>query len=726
MGQLPNTPHPPAEDPGPGPDLRQYLDVVLKWKWMILGVTLAVVAATAMWTFSRTKLYQANTSVLVNKVTPEVLGSKVREVVDLARESYSDTEEYLQNQVAVACSTAVASRAARQHNLKANRRFWGADRRSGRTLEEAAAMLLYLTRCSTRRKTTILDITVTHEDSALAATLANAMAQAYIEQNLDYKLSSTMGAVQWLSRRLDELRGQLDRSERSLYKFKQDNELLAVPLSGQQNLLTRQIERHSDELTRLRVKRMELGSQLEQLEAIDTRDPLGIPTAPMLDTPVIHRLKMTYVDERRKYLALRQRYLERHPLVMEQKSKMGSAGDDILREVRNRVAGVRATLRQVERHERQLASAVLAVKKQAMELTRKEQAYLQLKRPVDTTSQLYDVLLARMKESDVSGQLRTNNLQLLEPAVASRFPVRPRVRLNLVVGLLLGLLLGLGLAFLLEALDSSVKSAEDIEQVTGLVCLGAVPSVKNHIKDGGQIHPVLDRSPALVVHHRPMSIPAESWRVVRTNLMFSSPDRELKTVVVTSACPQEGKTTIVVGLASAVAQSGKSVVIIDADMRQPRLHAIFELGRGTGLTTALRGEAEVEDLVRTTEVPGLFVLPSGPIPPNPAELCQSERLVEMVQKLAQRYDRVFLDSPPMMLVTDPVLLAARFDATLLVVRTNKTAKKTVQDCHRQLGEVGATVLGCVLNDMDISERRYRYYPYRRRSYHVAYNYQRDE
>jgi polysaccharide biosynthesis transport protein len=705
--------------------LRQYLDILLRWKWAVLAAVAVTISASALWTFSRTRVFRSSASVLISKAPAEVLGSHVREVVDPSRESYAN-EEYIQNQIAVACSTEVALAAATRLHLQSNPLFWSpegkASFRVAFSAEDAASMVLGVTGCSVRRKTTILDITVDHHDPRLAAQIANAMVQAYIDKNLENRISSTVGAVKWLSKQLDDLRLQLDTSEKSLYAFKRKNNLLSVPLAGQQNLLTRDIERYNDELAATRIKRMALASRIEQLKTITASDPLETPEGPLLEGDIMRRLKAAYIEERRRFIALKERYLSKHPLVQEQQVRMSSAAADFQREVRNQIAGLVSSYRQVIKHEGQLAAAIQSTKGEALELGRKEETYQQLNRPVETTRKLYELLLSRMKESDLLGHLRTNNLSVLERAEPSFAPVSPRVKLNLMIGALLGVLLGLGLAFVLESLDNSIKSEEDISLVSGATCLGAIPKISTEIKSTGDVHPMLMRTPALIVHHRPMSVAAESWRAMRTNLLFTSPDRPVKTIVVTSPSPQEGKTTISIGLATAIAQAGKPVLLIDADLRQPRLHQAFGLAKELGLTTALREERPVEELIKTTEVPNLFLLPSGPVPPNPAELCHSERLFQLVKFLEQRYDRIFLDAPPALLVTDPVLLAARFDAAILVVRTGQTTKKALQDCHRQLCEVGANVIGCVLNDMDITQRGYRYYPYRRRAYRYGLGY----
>lgn len=714
----------------PGLNIQRYLQVLLKRKWLILSVLVIVLGAVSVWTFSRTKIYRATATVLVEQKAPQVLGNQVNEVVDLAQTGYWRNKEYMETQRKIVTSKTLAERVADKLKLASNPTFWGPGGRvppgQPRTLEDATAVLSGLISATSVRDSNIIEISVDHPSPELAARLANTLAQAYMDQNVEYKLTSTSGAVKWLSDQLDDLKKQLEGSEMALYNFKKKHNIISVSLEDRQSILARQIEKITDALTEIRMKRMAVEAQRKQIllaKAGADKDPLNLAIGPVMENAVIQQLKQVLVEERRKYAALREKYDDKWPAVREQKAKVEAARRDLDREANNVLAVLESKHKEIKDNEAQIAAALESAKNEAIELNKREVDYQRLKRTQENNAKLYGLVLTRMKESDLSAQLRVNNIRPLDAAVAPAVPVSPRVRLNLMIGLMLGLLLGIGLAFLVDTLDNSVKSQEDVEQVPELVFLGLMPRIPGAVtgKNGHRPapHPDLD----LVVHRNPKSPVAESCRAIRTNILFAATDQSLKTIAVTSPGPKEGKTTTAVSLAIAMAQAGQRVVIVDTDMRRPRLHRIFGVPGSEGITSVLLGSGQLAEVIKSTEVPDLFVLPCGPVPPNPAELCQSDRFRSLLDELSQRFDRVILDSPPVMVVTDAVVLSTLVDGTLLVARTGQTTRGGLRETARQLRDVNGRILGCVLNDMDLEKRGYGYYRYRRYGYY-RYGYRR--
>jgi capsular exopolysaccharide synthesis family protein len=295
--------------------------------------------------------------------------------------------------------------------------------------------------------------------------------------------------------------------------------------------------------------------------------------------------------------------------------------------------------------------------------------------------------------------LRTSNARILDAARPDPAPIRPRVRNNLVLGLLLGLLGGLGLAFALEQLDTTVKSQGDVEEKIGVPFLGILPRVTVE-RDA----PAGDLD--LFVYRHPKSTAAEACRAVRTNLLFMSPDRPLRTMLVTSSGPREGKSATVIATGIAMAQSGGRVVLVDTDMRRPRLHRALGVPNDRGVSSVLVGDASLDDVVKSTEVPGLFLIPSGPIPPNPAELFHTQAFRDFIASVATHFERVIFDSPPVNAVADSVVLATQVDGTLLVLRADTTNKALARRAIRVLTDVKAKVFGAVLNDVELRSGKY--------------------
>ena len=345
--------------------------------------------------------------------------------------------------------------------------------------------------------------------------------------------------------------------------------------------------------------------------------------------------------------------------------------------------------------------------KAGLDLNLREIEYSRLSRQRQSSSKLYDLLLQRMAETDLTRLLRTTHVRVVDRALVPKAAVSPIVRLNIFGGVLAGLLLGFALAFVLHQMDRRIQDIPDVERL-GLTILGVFP----HIDEGsGERAPYYRsrraRQKAVdlgnvshIVHTHPMSAAAESCRTVRTNLMFMAVESPLKTLVVTSANAKDGKTTVASNLAIALAQSGQRVLLIDADLRRPRIHGAFKLDNQTGLTNALVGDRNLADVTHEIGIDGLSVIPSGPLPPNPAELLHSKQFSRLLEEAASQYDRVIFDSPPLRAVTDAAILAPQCAGALVVVRSRATTRDAVAAAIRSLEDVRASILGGVLNDVD--------------------------
>src|ERR1019366_3172010 len=334
---------------------------------------------------------------------------------------------------------------------------------------------------------------------------------------------------------------------------------------------------------------------------------------------------------------------DNHPLVREADQKVASTKAALLTEVANVQAAVVRDLAVIERQEQAEAAMFNASRRTAVDLNMKEIEYHRLDRTREENEKLYGLLLGRMKEADLSRMMRANNLRIVETATLPSSPIYPRVGLNVILGLHGGFLFGLGLPLLREQLDSSVKTPADIEEKLRTTFLGLLPDLQRNEdnankagRSGGRrrrTDHAVDGPPELVVHNRPASGVSEAARSIRTNLMFMNPDKPCKTLLISSAAPSEGKTTVACSIAIALAQGGQRVCIVDADLRRPRLHRIFDRAGDAGLTNALVGDATVAEIAKPTVVPNLWSIPAGPLPPNPADLLQSERFRKFMKEM---------------------------------------------------------------------------------------------
>ena len=370
-----------------------------------------------------------------------------------------------------------------------------------------------------------------------------------------------------------------------------------------------------------------------------------------------------------------------------------------------------------------------AARRQAVELNMKEIEYHRLDRSRDQNEKLFGVLLSRMKEADVARMMKVNNIRIIDNAAVPKGPIRPRPLVNLGIGVLSGLLLGVALSWGREQMDRSLKTPEDVEEKLGVTFLGLLPAFsedREKLVSGKKPRPSRRRRPEsselppeLVVHEAPLSGIAEAARSIRTNLMFMNPDRPYKRLLVSSAAPAEGKTTVACSIAIALAQGGQRVCIVDCDLRRPRLHRIFGRSGDAGVTNVIVGDATVDEVAKPTMIENLWSVPAGPTPPNPADLLHSDRFKNFLSDLSDRFDRIVIDSPPVVPVTDSAIISTLVDGTVFVVRAFATSRHMSRQGLRTLRDVDSPVVGVVLNAVNLSSREYSYsyqYYYHREGY----------
>jgi capsular exopolysaccharide synthesis family protein len=389
--------------------------------------------------------------------------------------------------------------------------------------------------------------------------------------------------------------------------------------------------------------------------------------------------------------------------------RLRGAQKDLVHELDNIVKSSERELTEASLKEKNLDALFEGAKQEAFVVNKKQIEFDRLKRESDNDQRLQEVVLKRLKDIELSGLVRTSNVRVLDAAKPSYAPVSPRVFLSLIIALIVGLLAGVGLALALEFLDTSIFNQEQVERWLGVTFLGIIPSIARG-KDGKPFD--------LVVHEQPKSAVAECCRSVRTNLLFMSPDKPLRSILITSAGPQDGKTTAAVSLAIAMAENGKRVLLVDSDMRRPRVHKVFNVGNGVGLSSLILGQGKLDDAIKSTEVPNLSVMTCGPVPPNPAELLHTEAFASLLKRLDEKHDVLIIDSPPVGAVSDAVVLSTQVDGTVFVLKAGNTSRDMARRSLRALLDVKARIFGAVLNDLDLEDRRYGgYYYYERYGYY---------
>jgi capsular exopolysaccharide synthesis family protein len=411
---------------------------------------------------------------------------------------------------------------------------------------------------------------------------------------------------------------------------------------------------------------------------------------------------------------------ENHPLVKAVDGRIGELKQALLNEIANIKGAVQRDLAIIEHEEAGEAALYNEAKKRAIELNMQETEYRRLDRTRDQDEKLYTQLVERMKDTDLARRMHSNNVRPVDPATDPKGPIKPRPMVNVMIAVAIGLLIGVVLAWLREQLDNSVKVPEDVEQKLGMTFIGLLPEhdENGELKSSGyggrkrskrRRRRVSTLAPELVVHEHPLSAIGEAARSVRTNLIFMNPDSPFRRILVTSAAPAEGKTTVACSIAIAMAQGGQRTCIVDCDLRRPRLHRIFDRAGDMGITNLLVGDASLDDVAKPTVVKNLWSIPAGPTPPNPADMLHSERFRKFLAELSERFDRIIIDSPPVVAVTDAAIVSTLVDTAVFVIRAFKTSLTLSRQGMRALADVDASIAGAVLNAVDFNKLEYNYY-----------------
>jgi capsular exopolysaccharide synthesis family protein len=723
-------------DNTPGWKIGDLVAAFRKHVWLIAGMLVVVPLIVGFVVSRQPKIYETSASLVIDNVVPQYLGSQFKDVVEL-ESNWWTAMETMQTELRVIrsfsqakataealCDPRTIAQAMHQDDFLNEppvlpRLVPNVACGSPKSFEVAAPVIQGLITVTPVRDSRVVVLSVRHSDPKLTAIIANVMAHVYAQRNLDRRTQQSQGAASWLGEEYGDLVAQLREAENSLIEFKKKHGVLAVNIEDQQNDLSNRHKKLSEELNNVQVKLIALRAQREQYERLKSDDPLLEVAPGVAEVGTIQKLKELYIDQYTKLVELRGRYLERHPAILSQEARVASIRADLQREAQLAHRRTEAQFQALVKEEKDLRSALDSATRDALALEQRAIEYRRLKRNFDRLSKLSEQVGGRERETAVAGHLKTNNVRVLDLALVPTSHISPNLKASVAGGAIVGLVLGLALALFLEFLDGTVKSQEDVERLAGVTVLGIVPAITDDKTPHAAAPPALaaaarSRPKDLHILLYPRSAVAECCRAIRTNLLFMRPDKPAKTMVVTSPGPEEGKTTTAINIAITLAQSGLRVLIVDTDLRRPRLHKAFGVPNTTdGVSKAIVGEAEVMDMVRETGVPNLYILPCGAIPPNPSELLHANRTKALIAELADRFDRVIFDSPPVGAVTDAAILSKLTDGTLLVARSGVTSKDAVVRARRSLVKAGATLLGCVINAIDLGSPGtagyYRYY-----------------
>jgi len=672
-----------------------------------------------IWTSRTPRIYEATTTIEYDPDPSKPLGGSVEDVADPIGNFWT-TREFFQTQNLVIGSRGIAERVVRSLGLHEDPTYVpqddDADGPVGDIETSALALQSRLT-IEPVPETRVVRVHARDVKPERAKLIADAVAAAYVDKTIEDRLESTERARDWLENQLASLRRDLDQTELALHNFKKGHNVLSVSMEDRQNLVASDIRTTHDKLTETRNKRIELEARASRLKSslnrpLDEIDPTMMEADAAL-TQLVRELR----EKRQERDSLAVKYGEEHPTMKQLTREIELLSSEVRRERAAVISAAEDDVAQIRTVEAGLRKAAGEAHSAGLNLNLREIEYRRLNRDRDNKAKLYQIVLERLTETDLTRMLRTTHVRVLDSALLPTSPVSPNILQNLVGSLIAGLCLGLFAAFVVSRLDRTLRSVEMVEGL-GLTVLGVIPRLGamkgKEDGDATKPKPGIERAPPMspsndmIVFEEPMSPAAETFRMIRTNLAFMSQDEPLRSLVVTSALPLEGKTTVATNLAITLAQFGRSTLLVDGDLRRPRIHRVFDVSKDVGLTSLVVGEATLQEAVHHTRVDGLKVLPAGPIPPNPSELLHSTAFGRLKEDLLLHYDWVIFDSPPMGAVTDAAVLAPQADGVLLVVRAGQTTRDSVVSAKKQLASVSARLVGAVLNDIDIRMRGPRY------------------
>ncbi len=702
--------------------LRDYLKVIDKRRYTVYTFFIVVFIIVLIGTFSATPVYMASTKVLIEK----------RDSVPLMTSyGYMPYDpDFYETQFQIIRSVPVAKRVVQMLDLErtygvkgTNNGFslvgsvsgWFSDlsslifgtkekKSSGAGAENSDAREDMLAKMISGgisvtpvKDSKIVTISYMSSNPLLAKSIANTVAQAYIDELLDLNMSSTQHMLKWMTSKAEEEKKKLDDSERALQQYIKSQDL--VTNQNKMAIVPEQISQLSSQLVTAETKREEMETLYNQVKEVSGSPGKAETVSAVANDPTIQGLRRQIMQAEQKIMDLSQKYGKKHPLMIRAKEDLNVLRAKKEQEINRVIASIKNEYALAKSNESNLKRMLSEAKGQAINVNEKFIEYDMINRDVETNRQLYEALIKRIKEQNITEQIQTTNVMIVEKADTPASPVKPRKALNVLLGLIVGLFGGIGMAFFLEYLDQTIKSPEDVETKLGVPVFGLIPLFSSQ-----------DRPIESAVIDNPTSTFAENYKAIRTSLLLSSAEKPPKHILLTSAGPDEGKTVTSINLATAIAQSQYRVLLVDADLRRPRIHKVFKIDNSKGLSTYLAGASGM-DIIHEGPLPNLHIIPSGPIPPNPSELLGSGRLVEMVGLLGGKYDIVIWDSPPLLTVVDSLVLGKVLDGSIIVARAGKTTYELLGKSLKSLGDLNANVFGVVINAVDFKKNKYYYSRY---------------
>jgi len=745
-------------------DLLEYWRIILKRRWILITFAAALVIFVAVISFTTTPLYKATATVLIDEP-----GSSMMNIQDILnyggyyRTDYLGT--YFNTQLRILTSRTLAERVAKKINFAARPEYrsgrasrpnpvrglksllsfrWLSPKKTPASPPEAGAApgtdysgYAFTVQgglsVAPIQDTRIVMVGFTAPNPALAADTVNTLVEEFVAYSVESRYEATKQTSNFLSDTIAQLREDLKRKEDDLQRYGKEKNLLF--LNDKESSVLNNFTDVNNAYNDARIDRYNKESLYRELRGLDIN---ALPES--VNSATIQALKTSYLQARSDYDEKSKIYgaESAYPDMVRAKSRLESTKTALEDEIHKAVRAAEADYRAALNKEKNLQGLLEAQRTDVQTTNNNAVLYKSLETEVESIRNLLSQLLARQNEIQVSSQLgglRTSNIKIVDKALVPRAPFTPNTRRNLMMALMMGLFGGVGLIFLVEFLDNTLKSPEEVEKLTGLPSLGIIPYLtpdgfkkryeqygRYDYSYGSEAEIKKETIPEvseieLVNHLFPKFSIAEDYRTVRTSILFSHADGAPKTISFTSTLPQEGKTATVSNLAISFAQLEGKVLLIDADLRKPRLHKVFQIRNMAGLSGFLAGKTSFEEIIQMTTIENIWMIPSGPHPPNPAELLNSKRMRDLLTFVKERFDVILIDTPPVLPVIDPVIVSSLVDSTVFIVRAGKTTRRPLVKAVSEIRRSKAEIIGVVFNEVKIGRQSlggtpyYHYYQY---------------